>query len=47
MTIVLTKKFLDTLSLNLIKVQNDVGLNRSATEGEIGTKIITKNILIL
>jgi len=30
MTIVLTKKFLDTSNLNLIKVQNDVGLNRLA-----------------
>jgi len=28
MTIVLTKKFLDTSNLNLIKVENDVGLNR-------------------
>jgi len=28
MTVVLTKKFLDTSNLNLIKVQNDVGLNR-------------------
>jgi len=30
MTVVLTKKFLDTSNLNLIIVQNDVGLNRFA-----------------
>jgi len=31
MTVVLTKKFLDTSNLNLIKVQNDVGRNRLAS----------------
>ena len=30
MIVVLTKKFLDTQNPNLIKVQNDAGLNRLA-----------------
>jgi len=40
------EKFFEESNLTLIKVQNDVGLNRYATLGNIGTKIVIKTLLI-